>query len=326
MKVLVTGATGFVGSHLTETLVGAGYELRVLARPTSDMSVFKNLDVEIVQGDITDAAAVERAVSGCRHVYHLAAKTSHTRVSQNQYYLVNVKGTDIVARAAVKANVDRLIYCSSGGVYGTITSPPVDEKTKPNPNSLYSESKLLGEDVALDYQKKHGLPIVIARITSVFGPRSVTNWLGLVKAINTKGFRIIGTGDNHFHVGYISDIVDGIRRCGEVQGIEGECYLIAGKEPVKVKQLVAMIAHELGISDPHARLPAGPFRVFSSLSEAMFRRFGVEVPPGQRYRLFLTDNVFDISKAQKELGYYPRVSTREGIQQMVKWYREQGYL
>jgi len=127
MKVLVTGATGFVGGHLAETLVGAGYEVKVLARPSSDMSLLKKLNVEIVQGDITDVAAVERAVSGCRHVYHLAAKTSHGRLSRKQYDMVNVKGTDNVARAAMKANVERLVYCSSGGIYGMIQSPPADE-------------------------------------------------------------------------------------------------------------------------------------------------------------------------------------------------------
>jgi nucleoside-diphosphate-sugar epimerase len=326
MKALVTGATGFVGGHLAETLVGAGYEIKVLARPSSNLAVLRNLDVEIVRGDITDVAAVEQAVRGCRHVYHLAGKTSQGRLSRKQYYMVNEKGTDNVARASMKANVERLVYCSSGGVYGMIQSPPADENTKPNPNSLYRESKLLGEEVVRAYHKKDGLPVVIARITGAFGPRSLSNWLPLIQTIASKHFRLIGDGENHCHLGYISDVVDGMRRCGEVPGIEGKSYIITGKEPITVKQLVTMIAQELGIRDPPGSLPAGPFRVFNDIGQRVYRLWGIEIPHSHRYEFFLADAIYDISKAQNELGYAPNVSVREGIQRSVRWYREMGYL
>lgn len=325
MRVLITGATGFVGSHLTEKLVNEGYEVRALARQSSDTSLLKNLNVEIVYGDITNVAAVEKAVTGCQQVYHLAAKTSQARLPKNQFYAINVKGAENVACSAMKANVERLVYVSTGGIYGTIKNPPVDEDTKPSPNSLYRESKLLGEQVVLAHRKKEGLPVVISRISNVFGPGS-TNWLGLFQAIAAKRFRIIGAGENHTHMGYITDVVDGLRRCGEIRGIEGEAYLIAGKEPIKLKQLVEIIAQELGINNSRGRRPAGPFRAFSYLAQLVYRCFSVELPHSHRYELFLADNVFDISKAQNELGYCPKVSLREGIQQTIRWYRENGYI
>jgi nucleoside-diphosphate-sugar epimerase len=326
MKVLVTGATGFVGSHLAEALVGAGCEVRALARPSSDTSLLTALDIEIAQGDITDVAAVEHAVKGCRLVYHLAAKTSHARLSRSQYYMVNVRGTENVAYAAIKADVERMIYCSSSGIYGAIKASPVDENTPPNPNSAYGKSKLSGEQVVRSYHEREGLPVVIARITSVFGPRSVPNWVGLFRAVATGRFRLIGTGENHCHLGYISDVVDGIRQCGDVRGIEGKSYIITGNEPVTVKEFVGMIAQKLGVPTSFGSLPAGPFRVFNDFAQIVYILFGIEIPYSRRCEFFLTDAVYNISKAQKELGYSPKVSMQEGIQQSVKWYREKGYL
>lgn len=325
MKVLVTGATGFVGSHLTENLVKEGYKVKVLVRQSSDTSLLENLDVEIVRGDIMDVVAVEKAVRGCQHVYHLAGKMSQLGVSRKHFYAVNVEGTENVARAAMKANVERLVCSSSAGIYGIIKNPPVDENTKPNPNSPYRESKLLGEEVVLSYHKKEGLPVVVARLTSVFGPRA-SSWLGLFQAISKKRFQIIGTGDNHEHLGYVSDVIDGLRRCADTKNIEGECYLIAGKEPIKLKRLVDMIEQELGIGSSYGSVPASPFRAFNSLAEVVYKHFGFELPRSHRYDLFLTDKVLNIFKAQKELGYCPKVSVREGIQQTIKWYRENGYV
>ena len=324
MKVLVTGATGFIGSHLTEQLVKEGYTVKALTRECSNITLLKSLGVEIVYGDIRDVAAVEIA-RGCEQAYHLAAVTSLRRQSRLEYYTVNVVGTENVARAAMKAGVGRLVYESTAGVYGTIKNPPVDEHIKPNPNTLYRESKLLGEEVILSYHKKEGLPVVIARLSSVFGPRSL-NWLGLFQAIARKHFRIIGSGENHVHMGYVSDIVNGLRRCTEVDGIERESYSITGGEPIKLKQLLNMIAEELGVSISSTRSPEFPFRSFHSMSSFVYRRFGFELPRAHTYELFLENRILDISKAQKELGYYPKVSMEEGIRQTVNWYRENGYI
>ena len=136
MKVLVTGATGFVGSHLAEALIRDGYEVRALVRPTSSLARLKNLNIEIVNGDIRDFDAVTKAVKDCRQVYHLAAERAASRLSKNQYHSANVTGTENVARAALNAVVDRLIYAGGTGIYGIIGNPPVNEETAPNPNRL----------------------------------------------------------------------------------------------------------------------------------------------------------------------------------------------
>lgn len=325
MKVLVTGATGFVGSHLTETLVKEGYEVKIMARQSSDTSLLEKLGVEIVRGDLTDVEAVENAFSGCQHVYHLAAQMLQPGTSKNQYFTANVEGTKNVARAALKANVERLVYTSSAGIYGIIKKPPVNENSPPNPSSAYRESKWLGEEVVRACHQQEGLPVVIVRLPGVFGPGSLS-LLNLTKVIATKRFRIIGTGENHDHLAYVSDVVDGLQRCAQTKDIEGECYLIAGKEPVKVKHLVDMICQELAIANSYGSLPIAPYRAFNALGEAVYKRFGFELPQVHRYALFLADKILDLSKAEKELSYSPKVSVQEGIKQTIQWYREKGYV
>lgn len=325
MKVLVTGATGFVGSYLTEALVKDGFKVRTLVRQSSNTSLLKDLGVEIIQGNITDAATLEQAVKGCQQVYHLAAKMVEPGTPRKLYYTVNVEGTQTVARAALKANVERLVHASSAGVYGVIKHPPVTETTPLNPSSAYRETKFLAEQAVLALYQQEGLPVVIARLPGVFGPGSLS-LLGLVKVIASKRFRMIGTGENHDHLGYVSDIVDGLRRCAQTKGIEGECYLIAGAEAVRVKDLVHMISQELGVKGFQGRLPIAPYRAFNSLAEIVYKQFGVDLPRVHRYGLFLADKVLDISKAKIQLGYYPNVSVEEGIRQTVQWYREKGYV
>lgn len=325
MKALVTGATGFVGSHLAEALVHAGHKVKTLARHASDTALLETLGVAIVRGDLTDSAAVEEAVKGCEQVYHLAAKTGRLASSRKEYAAVNIAGTENVVRAARKANVERLVYVSTVGIYGTLTGSPADEQTQPNPNTYYRASKLSGEKVVLASHQTEGLPVVIARIGGVVGPRSLS-WLGLFQAIATGRFRLIGAGDNHLSLCHVADIVDGLRRCGQVQGIAGASYIVTGKEPMRLAQLVHIVAQELGVSGARGTMPVEPFRVFYALGQAIYKRFGVELPYAHRYEFFLKDDVFNIAKAQKELAYAPKILVQEGIQQTVQWYREKGYL
>ena len=325
MNVLVTGATGFVGSHLTSTLVKQGNKVRVLARSSSNTTLLESQGVEICRGEITDAAAVEHAMKDCQQVYHLAAKMVAPKTPRSLYYKANVVGTQTVAQAALKAKVERLVYASSAGVYGVIKHPPVTEMTSLNPSSGYRETKFLAEQAVLSLHRQEGLPSVIIRLPGVFGPGSLS-LLGLVKAIASGQFRMIGTGENHDHLGYVSDVVDALQRCAQTQGIEGECYLIAGAESVKVKDLTRMIAQELGVSSAFGQLPIAPYRAFNGLAEAVYQQFKFDLPRIHRYALFLADKVLDLSKAKTQLGYCPTVSVEEGIRQTVQWYCEQGYV
>ncbi|HUP00587.1 MAG TPA: NAD-dependent epimerase/dehydratase family protein [Gemmatimonadota bacterium] len=324
MRVLVTGATGFVGRRLSESLVEKGYRVKALARASSDVSFLKSRGVEILYGDIRDLAAVRKAVRGCEQVYHLAASTSWPRrPAKREFHAVNVEGTANVSRAALEAGAVRLVYTSSVGVYGTYRSP-VDESTGVRPDSFYRESKLAGEDLVLASYRM-GLPVVIARLATVFGPGSL-RWLGLSRAIAAGRFRFIGSGENHVHDVYISDVVEGLHRCAETRRIAGRCYILAGKEPVMLKELVAAIARELELDPPNSRWPAAPFVAYRRLAAVAYRRLGVEPPFSRKFDLFLDNRVFSNSRAQEELGYSPRISIPEGMRETLAWYRENGHL
>jgi nucleoside-diphosphate-sugar epimerase len=299
--------------------------MRALVRPSSDCTLLERLNVEIIKGDLTDARALQNALRNCRQVYHLAAYRTENGSSKEQYFATNVQGTAAVARAAIAAGVGRFVYVSSTGAYGVLKKGTANENTQLWPNTYYRESKVLAEKLVLSLHRDKGLPAVIARVSGVMGPRS-SKWIGLFRTIATGRFQGIDSGENYSHFGYVTDIVAGLRRCAETSGIEGRCYLITGKHPIKTKDLLGAIAEELGKENPHASVPAAPFSVLIRAAQVLYTRFGYELPRAHRYEFFLKNNVFDISKAKRELGYHPEVSSREAIRRTIQWHREQGHL
>jgi nucleoside-diphosphate-sugar epimerase len=325
MNVLVTGATGFIGPHLTKRLVREGYHVRALVRPVTDASSLEALGVEIVRGDVRDPGAVGRAVANCQLVFHLAARTSHGDLPAKEIYSINVEGTANVARAAVQAGVARLVLASTARVYGIIKNRAVDERTPVKPDSAYPESKARAEQTALSHHARDGLPVVVARVTSVFGPGSKT-WLGLFQAVAAGRFRLIGSGDNYHHPGDISDIVEGLCLCGTVKGVEGRTYIITGDEPLPLRAMIRLIQDELGVTVSRRAVPAAPLRLYKLLNDVVGACGGGRLPRFDRVEFFLNDRIFDQSRARDELGYTPKVSLKEAIHRTAEWYREQGHL
>ena len=325
MRIFLTGGTGFIGGHLAEALVHSGFAVRALVRSSSDSALLKRLNVEIVTGDLTEAAALQSAVEDCQYVYHLGAQRTQPGLSRKQYYETNTQGTANLAQAALASKVVRFVYVSSTGVYGVIKKGLVNENTRTRPNTYYRESKLRAEKELLSIHRRQGMPVVIARISGVMGPRS-SSWLRLFRAIATGGSHGINTGEKHSHIGYVSDIVDGLRRCAETRGIDGQCYLITGKTPILTKRLLDLIAGQLGRDCPRIAIPAAPFSAVIDAAQLLYDRLGYELPYAHRYEFFIKDNVFDISKAKRELAYDPQVSIEKAVQLTIAWYRQQGDL
>lgn len=327
MHVLVTGATGFIGRHLVERLIAAREHVKVFVRPASDADWLDTLGVEVVRGDLGDASAIERAADKCEIVFHLAAKTETAGLlSKHDVQVANIQGAENVARAAVRAGVERLVFCSSVAVYGRIAKNQlIDEDTETNPDSPYGESKVLGEQVVLSARQRSGLPVVVARISTVWGP-GTTSWLGLFRSIASGHFRQIGKGLNHHHVADVSDVVEGLLLCAFVKGIEGRTYILAGSESMQLHELVKMIGGEVGVTRFPANLPAAPLHVYRVLDKMAVALIGRKLPRADRLALFLGDRTFDITRARQELGYAPRVRTKDTIRRMADWFRAQGYL
>jgi nucleoside-diphosphate-sugar epimerase len=257
----------------------------------------------------------------------LAAKTeSAGLLSKHDVQVANIQGAENVARAVARAGVERLVFCSSVAVYGRISKNQlIDEDTETNPDSPYGESKVLGEQVVLSARQRSGLPVVVARISTVWGP-GTTSWLGVFRSIASGHFRLMGNGTNYHHIADVSDVVEGLVLCGSVKGIEGRTYILAGSESMQLRELVKMIGEEVGVTRFPLDLPAAPLHVYRALDRMAVALIGRKLPRADRLALFLGDRTFDITRARQELGYVPRISTKETIRRMAEWFRAQGHL
>jgi nucleoside-diphosphate-sugar epimerase len=327
MKVLVTGATGFIGRHLVERLIAAGEPVKAFVRPAANAAWLDALGVEVVRGDIGDADAVERAADMCKIVFHLAAKTeSLGLLSRHEVQVANIQGAENVTRAALRAGVERLVFCSSVAVYGRIAKNRlIDEQTEAAPDSPYGESKVLGEQVVQSARQRDGLPVVVARISTVWGP-GTTSWLGVFRSIASGQFRLIGKGTNYHHIADVSDVVEGLLLCGSVKGVEGRTYILAGSESVQLRRLVEMIGEEVGTTRFLANLPEAPLHVYRVLDRMAVALIGRKLPRADRLAMFLGDRTFDIARSRQELGYVPRIGTNDTIHRMAEWFRANGHL
>lgn len=254
--VLVTGATGFIGRHLVGRLISEGMHVRALVLPNETTSELEQYGAEIVRGNVSDYPSVERAASNCRRIFHLAARTEASGSSRKELIGVNVQGTENVARAAKSASVDRLVFCGSGGAYygKDFSDRAISEGTKPCPDSPYGRSKFEAEKVLMLHHRRATLPVVVARINEVLGPGAMS-WLPLFRAIAAGAFRLIGRGSNFHHTSDVADVVEGLILCGTVPRIEGQTFLLAGTEPVRLRDLVVLIAEAVGAPEMPSSVP-----------------------------------------------------------------------
>ncbi len=325
-KVLVTGGTGFTGSHLTARLVGKGRDVRVLARASGNFLPLKKIGAEIVTGDIRNGDDVERAVEGVDEVFHVAACFREAKLPDSVYEEINVEGTRNVLEACLKYGVKRIVHCSTIGVHGDVVSIPANEDSPFNPGDIYQQTKLNGELLAVSYFEEMDAPVVIIRPCGIYGPGDM-RFLKLFRAIARKKFVMIGDGETLWHSVYIEDLVSGFILAGKEEGVLGEAFIIGGKNYLTLNELVSKIAFALGVASPKRHIPAAPVKAAGILCEWLFRPLGLE-PPIYRRRVdfFTKSRAFDISKAESMLGYHPDYDIDTGLKLTADWYRKEGLL
>jgi dihydroflavonol-4-reductase len=323
--ILVTGATGFTGSHLVRRLVADGARVRALVRPRGDLSSLPG-SVEVVRGDLRDPDTIERAVRGADAVFHLAAAFRHARLSDAEYLAVNVHATGALVRAAGRAGVRRFVHCSTAGVHGHVIAPPANEEAPLSPGNWYQETKLRGERVAQSFAIERALVLTIARPTGIYGPGD-RRILRIFRSIARGRFVMLGSGAVYYHLTHVDDVVEGLLRCAAVDEAAGRTYLLAGPEAVSIRELVTRIAAVCGVTAPRRHLPLAPARLVAAACERVCRPLGIE-PPLHHRRLdfFVKHRHFDGTRARTELGFEPRVSLHEGLASTAAWYRDAGWL
>jgi nucleoside-diphosphate-sugar epimerase len=281
---------------------------------------------EIVRGNVLDYQSVKQAASNCRQIFHLAARTEASGASGKDFEEVNVQGTENVAQAALSAGVDRLVFCSSGAVFGRgIGNHAINEDTRPIPDSPYGRSKFQAEQVLMSYYRRDELSVVVARVSAVLGPGAMS-WLGLFRPIAAGQFRLIGEGNNYHHVGEITDVVEGLALCGSIPGIEGQMFILSGAEPIRLGELIQTSAEAVGAPELPTNLPALPFRLYEMASRHAYSWTGHRLPRADRIDLYLGDRAFDLSRSRRVLGYVPKMGTKEAVRRTAGWFKEQGYL
>jgi dihydroflavonol-4-reductase len=322
--ILVTGGTGFLGQHIVRHLCDRGDSVRVMARPPVQPA--EKEAPGLVYADIRDYPAVERAVAGVDAVIHLVSNFRKGGSDEKEAYAVNVEGTENVLKAALKHGVSRVVHCSTIGVHGDVKEIPATEETPFNPCDLYQETKLLAEQRVWEFHRQTGLPVAVVRPISLLGPGD-KRMLKLFKMIKKGRFVMVGKGEALFQPAYIDDVVRGFMLCLDKEEALGEAFIIGSDEYLPLRQLVNLIAEELGVPAPRRQIPLGPVLTLARLSEAVFVPLGIEPPLHRRRVSFFQNNrAFKVDKARRILGYQPEVSLREAVRRTIHWYEEKGWL
>lgn len=319
-KVLITGGGGFIGSHLVDSQLAQGHTVRTVDLHVERLAhTADHPRLEIVEGDLCQPGLAERLLDGVDLVYHLASTHLDVSLTDEDYRKVNVAVTLGLLKAARAAAVSRVVHCSSVGVIGDVKNPPADESTLCHPTNIYEQTKLAGEQAALQFAAETGFPVVVARPAWVYGPRCPRTEK-LFRTIGKGRFPFFGDGHTLRHPIYISDAVRGLELCAETNGVTGQVYILAGDKPVTVKALVDMIAEVAEVRSPRLHLPIALGKVAGYALQLAFKPLGRQ-PPFSRRSLdfFLKDNAYDIGKAQRELGFQPQIDLRTGLVETRYW-------
>jgi len=327
MRALVTGATGFTGGHLARRLRQThGDIVRVLVRNEAQADVFRREGFEIAPGDLTDEAGLQAACADQDVVYNIAALYRTAGLPSSTYRAVNALGVAAIVRAAAAAGVRRVVHCSTVGVHGDIEHPPAGEDAPLKPGDVYQETKLEGEGLGRDAAAKAGIELVIARPTGIYGPGD-RRLLKLFGGVARGRFVLLGSGQIFYHLTYVDDLCDGFRLCATVPAAAGRTYILAGGEVTTLRELIAITASVAGVKPGVLRLPVWPVWMAGAACEAVCAPFGI-APPIYRRRVdfFTKSRAFDITRAQRELGFAPTVTLRDGIGRTLEWYRAQRWI
>ncbi len=328
MTVLVTGASGFVGSAVVRRLIAAGEAVRVLLRPTADRRNVEGLSVEVAIGDLRDRASLDRALTGCEGLYHVAADYRLWARRPDEIYETNVDGTKAIMRAAGEAGVRRIVYTSSVASLGLSSDgSPADEDTAVTLADMighYKRSKFLAEAQVRELVRAHGLPAVIVNPSTPMGPRDIRPTPTGRIIVEAAAGRIPAVVDTGLNIVHVDDVAEG-HLLAFTRGRIGERYVLGGQN-MTLAEIVAEIAALAGRRPPRLTLPHGLVVPLAYAAEGWARLTGREpFATVDGVRMAQKRMYFNSAKAERELGYRARpvaIAYREA----VDWFRANGYL
>ncbi len=322
MRAFITGASGFIGSHLVARLVRDGWQVRALVH---DHGLEDAAGIEQVRGDIRDGERLRVAMNGADVLFHLASALGASILKEEEFRAINAEGTRAAIGAAVAAGVKRIVHFSSAGVLGHVADgKAAAEDHALDPRDAYDRTKLEGERLALEFAAG-GAHVIVIRPGWVYGPGD-RRTLKLFRAAARKRVPLVGRGRTLQTPVYIDDLIEGTLRCA-AKGRRGEIYNIAGGEVLTVREIVAAIAEAAGTRPRRVALPLLPTKAAAWTLGKIFGIAGKEAPLNpSRLAFFIHPKPLDIRKAIAELGYAPAWDFRHGAATAAAWYRSRGWL
>jgi len=326
MKVLVTGANGFLASNIIRILVGRGHQVSGLVRKNADLRSIQGLDLDLIYGELTDAADVQDAVKGCDRVIHAAANTSQRQVNYWDFETVNVKGTVNVLNACIRFAVERLIYISTANTMGYGSrDDPGNEDRKPSAlflGSFYARSKFEAQQQVLRYVADKHLDAIVVNPTFMLGPYDVKPGSGRIILMHyRKRYAFVPRGGKNFvHVGDVAEAV-----CNAMQhGRKGRCYLTGG-ENLTYKEFLQVQASVTGFPSHIRQLPDSLVWA-AGMAGSAWSGLGFSSDLNLRNaRLICIGNYYDSSRAISELQM-PQTPVKQAVSDAIAWYGSQGML
>jgi len=324
--VALTGASGYTGGRLLLALRARGDQVSALVRAPSVTAGLCSSGARVVEGDLSDARAVERLLQGADAVLHVAAVYRTAGHPDSYYRDVNVGGTERLLEAAARQGVRRFVHTSTVGGHGHVAEPPADETTPLAPGDIYQQTKAEAEALAFTYHRTRGVPVAIVRPGAIYGPGE-TRLLKLFRAIARGRYAVVGSGRSFYHPVFIDDLVAGFLLALDRPEAVGQAFLVAGPRYVSQDELASLIARHTGGRVLPFHIPAAPIQLLGAVVEALCVPLGLEPPIHRRRVDFWTKSrAFSIEKARRLLGYAPKVDIEEGIARTAAWYREAGWL
>ncbi len=311
-RILVTGAGGFIGSHLAEALLDTSAKVQAFVHYNSrnDWGLLEELppatksSIEMIAADLRDYHAVYRATKGADIVFHLGASIGipYSLVYPNDVIETNILGTLNILKASLENHVTKIIHTSTSEVYGTAQYVPIDERHPLNPQSPYAASKIAADKLAESFFRSYALPVSILRPFNTFGPRQSLR--AVIPTIITQLLQnrkvVVGSLEPRRDFTFVSDTVKGFIQLSMKDGVEGETFNLGTQKDIAVKDLILLIANLIGVTP---EIEVDPQRIRSNQSEVM--------------RL-----VSNNSRAAQILGWQPAYQIEEGLSLTIEWIRE----
>jgi len=322
MTAVVTGATGFLGS----ALVKRQQPVRILTRDEKKARQQFGDTVTISPGDITDTVQVQRAVAGATTIYHLAGRLYHPSLPPELYRQTHVEGTRILLGACRgQTRLRRIVHVSSITVHGVDVHGTADETAALCGGfDPYSRSKVAGEQLLQQMICDRGAPVTIVRPGLIYGPRDTNSFGRFARLVEQGKMVIIGSGNNHLPLIYVTDVARGMLLASEADQASGRAYLLVNDELVTQRDYLNAIAKELGVPPPSRHIPNRLALALGATAETVGHLTHMKQPPPiMRFGLkqMAGENRFTIRRIRSELGFIPQVSLVEGVRKGIAWYR-----